>query len=189
MITTTLIALTLTVTPTHSGWEQTVPEVHVVAEGESLSSIDTSEGSPGPWTRLAFVNRDAFEDPNVIDVGTVLVIPHADGRRLQWTPPTPSFSSGSSDTSWAPSSATSSGGGSCGGDLPPCSVMYCESGGDIHAENSTSSASGKWQVTSGTWGGYGGYDSAADAPEEVQDAWAADLWDGGAGASHWEQCL
>lgn len=63
-----------------------------------------------------------------------------------------------------------SGGGRCGGDLPPCWIMMRESGGDPRAQNPTSSASGKWQMLDSTWAGYGGYAHASDAPEEVQDA-------------------
>jgi len=75
--------------------------------------------------------------------------------------------------------------GACGGDLPTCAIMMCESGGDIHAENPSSSASGKWQILSSTWGGFGGYRRAADAPEWVQDARARQIWAGGAGRSQW----
>ena len=35
--------------------------------------------------------------------------------------------------------------------------MMRESGGDIRAQNPTSSASGKWQFIASTWAGYGGY--------------------------------
>jgi hypothetical protein len=85
------------------------------------------------------------------------------------------------------SRAAPSGGGSgrCGGNLPPCCVMYRESGGSLTAQNPTSTASGKWQFLDSTWAGYGGYASAYLAPESVQDAKAAALWAGGAGASHW----
>lgn len=79
----------------------------------------------------------------------------------------------------------SGGGGRCGGNLPPCCVMQRESGGSITAQNPTSTASGKWQFINGTWNGYGGYAEAWQAPESVQDAKAAELWAGGAGASHW----
>jgi hypothetical protein len=63
--------------------------------------------------------------------------------------------------------------------------MQRESGGNTHAQNPTSSASGKWQFINSTWNGYGGYPTAASAPESVQDAKAAELWAGGAGAGHW----
>lgn len=79
--------------------------------------------------------------------------------------------------------------GRCGGSLPSCSVMMCESKGNIRARNPRSSAAGKWQITHGTWGGYGGYSSADQAPEETQDARARELWAGGNGRGHWQQCL
>lgn len=80
--------------------------------------------------------------------------------------------------------------GRCGGSLPTCAVMACESGGDIRVRNHRgSSASGKWQIIKSTWDGYGGYAEARDAPEHVQDAKARELWAGGAGRGHWRSCL
>lgn len=67
--------------------------------------------------------------------------------------------------------------------------MMCESGGDIRAQNSSSTASGKWQFLSSSWNGYGGYPEAYLAPESVQDDLARIFWDGGNGSSHWAQCL
>jgi hypothetical protein len=74
--------------------------------------------------------------------------------------------------------------GECGGSLPTCCIMMRESGGNPTVYN-PSGASGKWQFMPGTWAGYGGYGSAAQAPEWVQDARAAQIWAGGAGASNW----
>lgn len=84
-----------------------------------------------------------------------------------------------------PAYTAEQGNGQCGGDLPPCYVMNRESGGNIRAKNPTSSASGKWQFLDSTWQGYGGYTRAMDAPEEVQDARARQLYAGGRGCSHW----
>lgn len=75
--------------------------------------------------------------------------------------------------------------GACGGDLPPCSVMMCESGGNLTAQNRHSTASGKWQILDSTWNGFGGYSRAMYAPESVQDDKARELYAGGAGRSQW----
>jgi hypothetical protein len=71
----------------------------------------------------------------------------------------------------------------------PTHIVMCESGGDYSAENATSTASGAYQILDSSWAGYGGYYHAADAPPSVQDAKAAEMWAGGAGASHWAACL
>ena len=51
-----------------------------------------------------------------------------------------------------------------------------------------SGASGKYQAMPSTWGGYAGFQYAADAPEAIQDLWASELWNNGAGCSHWAAC-
>lgn len=92
----------------------------------------------------------------------------------------------------------------CGGDLPPCSVLRRESmmaadpprvwNGNCYmpagslGQCGRSTASGLWQVLRSTWRGFGGYVNAADAPADVQNAFARQLWDGGAGCSHWSAC-
>jgi hypothetical protein len=84
-----------------------------------------------------------------------------------------------------PQQAGSSTGHACGGDLPPCCVMMRESKGNPNVVNASSGAAGKWQFMPGTWAGYGGYSSAAQAPESVQDARARQIYAGGAGAGNW----
>jgi hypothetical protein len=73
-----------------------------------------------------------------------------------------------------------------GGYAIPERIVMCESGGDYRAQNPNSSASGAYQIIDSTWDGYGGYQSAGDAPPHVQDQRAAQLWAGGAGRHHWE---
>ncbi|MDN6526349.1 MAG: transglycosylase family protein, partial [Tetragenococcus halophilus] len=67
-------------------------------------------------------------------------------------------------------------------------IAQRESGGDIHATNPTSGASGKFQFLQNTWDSvapaeYQG-SPAANAPEHVQDAAAQKLYDT-AGPSQW----
>jgi hypothetical protein len=88
----------------------------------------------------------------------------------------------------APSQASSVSGGTCGGNLPPCYVVKRESGGSPTAQNPHSTASGTYQFVDGTWNGYGGYQHAKDAPQSVQAAKAAEIWNGGKGCSHWNAC-
>lgn len=88
-------------------------------------------------------------------------------------------------TTPAPTPVVAAPTGACGGNLPPCCVMLRESGGNPTAVNPSSGASGKWQFMPDTWQGFDGYPTAAQAPEAVQDARAAQIWAGGAGAGHW----
>lgn len=77
----------------------------------------------------------------------------------------------------------------CGGELPTCHVLECESGGNPEAQNPSSSASGLWQITNGTWNHYRGYHRAREAPASVQNDKAVELWAGGEGSGHWRACL
>jgi septal ring factor EnvC (AmiA/AmiB activator) len=72
-----------------------------------------------------------------------------------------------------------------GGWAIPASVVICESGGQNLPPNSAG-ASGYYQILPSTWTGEGGTGPAAYlAPKSEQDAIAAKLWDGGAGARNW----
>lgn len=88
----------------------------------------------------------------------------------------------------APSTGPVGRGGICGGDLPPCYVVQRESGFNPQAQNPTSSASGLYQFIDQTWGGYGGYARASQAPASVQAARARQVWAGGAGCAAWSAC-
>jgi murein DD-endopeptidase MepM/ murein hydrolase activator NlpD len=54
-------------------------------------------------------------------------------------------------------------------------IKAMESGGDYTVAAATSTASGAYQFLDSSWGGYGGYVRAKDAPPAVQDAKAAEL--------------
>lgn len=75
----------------------------------------------------------------------------------------------------------------------PWSYVKCESGGNYtnkirgwHPTRRT--PSGAYMITRGTWNGYGGYTFAFQAPPEVQDAKASELWADGRGKGHWRSC-
>ncbi len=115
---------------------------------------------------------------------------YAEQQSAQWfamaaSRPAPVALPAKSKRSGTVGAAARYGSGACGGDLPPCSVLACESGGNLTAENPHSTASGKWQILDSTWGGYGGYSRAMYAPEEVQDERARQIYAGGAGRSAW----
>lgn len=93
--------------------------------------------------------------------------------------PPPVVQSVSTTSASTPASYSSSGGW-----VIPSAVVQCESGGQNLAPNSASAA-GYYQIIKSTWAGYGGYSSANEAPKSVQDAKAAQLWNGGKGSGDW----
>jgi septal ring factor EnvC (AmiA/AmiB activator) len=101
-----------------------------------------------------------------------------------------SSSSGSSSVSSGSSSSGSSFSsgpalGPSGGWAIPYPIVLCESGGQNLPPNSAG-ASGYYQIMPATWAGEGGTGPAAYlASKAEQDAVAARLWNGGAGASNW----
>jgi len=120
--------------------------------------------------------RVASRRPVVVVLAAVLV------ATLTFAPGTAEAHSVGPSRSRAPGSIN---GLACGGDLPPCFVLWRESRGNPTAQNRRSSASGKWQAIDSTWAGFGGYRKARHAPPEVQDDFARRLWNGGRGCRHW----
>ena len=78
------------------------------------------------------------------------------------------------------------GGGTCAGSIPG-NIIFRESKCNPMAVNSRSGAAGKYQFLASTWNNYGGYSTADQAPESVQDEYAAGLWAAG-GCHHWNAC-
>lgn len=158
------------------GWEQTTTEAYVVQPDDTLSSIDKAEDSPGPWTRLAYVNRDKFQHPDVIEAGTVLLIPGSDGKRLDYTPlapPVVATTSGSSGSSGYSGSVWDA-------------LAECESGGDWSADTGNGYAGGL-QHSPSTWTSHGGEGSPADASREEQIA-VAERVQASQGWGAWPAC-
>lgn len=86
-------------------------------------------------------------------------------------------------------SAPSGGGCHAAPGTPGQAILMRESEGNPRVYNRQGSgASGCWQFMPGTWGNYGGYANAADAPVSVQNERAKQVWAGGAGCSHWAAC-
>lgn len=85
-------------------------------------------------------------------------------------------------------STSSGGGGGLGataGWAIPYKIVLCESGGQNLPPNSAG-ASGYYQILPSTWSEFGGSGPAAyEASKSEQDAVAARIWNGGAGASNW----
>lgn len=66
-------------------------------------------------------------------------------------------------------------------------IKRLESGGNYQAQNPRSTASGAYQVLNSTWNGYAGYQRAADAPPEIQDQFARELY-ARRGSQPWVVC-
>jgi Transglycosylase-like domain len=72
--------------------------------------------------------------------------------------------------------------------VPPESIAICESGGNP-TTNTGNGFYGKWQFTLATWRSVTGLPGLpSDYSEAVQDAAAAKLYAGGAGAGNWPVC-
>ncbi len=94
-------------------------------------------------------------------------------------------SNGSGDGSASGPGAGSATLGPASGWVIPYAIVLCESGGQILPPNSAG-ASGYYQIIPSTWQLFGGTGPAAYlASKAEQDAVAARIWNGGAGASNW----
>lgn len=168
-----------------------------ISEPVSTTTLSRSVAAivaAAPATPVRAVERpelNAFADVGDVTLVSAAVASHA-AADIDVTPPPPTTTTTTTapppPPAPAPAPVAAPSTGRCGGDLPPCWVMMRESGGNIRAQNPSSSASGKWQFISSTWAGFGGYAEAYLAPESVQDAKARQLWANGAGCGHWGAC-
>jgi hypothetical protein len=86
--------------------------------------------------------------------------------------------------------------GACGGDLPPCYVMWRESRDEPGAVNPCDCAFGKWQFQQPTWDTVARESGRSDlvgvrassVDVGTQDAMARALWAHGAGCGNWSAC-
>lgn len=161
------------------------PVAHTVLQGETLYGIAGSTlSNPARWTDLWNANRPMVPNPNLIHPGLVLTVPagHVDppaGAVSVISAPvharTPLLPAPVHRHAAPPVQAASSAptGGSGLGTLPPIfsTIEKCESGGNPHAQNPHSSASGLFQEIDSTWHAYGGTTTrAADASVAEQIA-------------------
>jgi len=173
-----------------------VPDgVHVVEPGDTLSGLF------GPWwgyvciTNVAkgtIAHCDLIHPGQRLDSSVTLEEMAVIDAWVAALPPPPEpvvvevrHRQRSAPVASEPQSAPQASGGPSNGWAIPEAIVMCESGGNYSAENPTSSASGAYQIIDGTWGGYGGYSHASDAPPSVQDERAAQIYAGGAGRGHW----
>ena len=133
-----------------------------VAAGDSLSTISARYDTPGGPYRLAHVNRDVIDHPDLIEAGQQLVLPTGDGKR--WKPrPTPGASR--SNTSSPASSSSGSSAATPTGDVWGA-LAQCESGG-TNADTGNG-YSGYFQFSDATFQSLGYSGSASDHSYAVQ---------------------
>jgi LysM repeat protein len=162
------------------------PKIHVVAEGESLSSIATDNNLPS-WMPLWDVNTN-IQNPDQINPGEQLVIPTpplpTTDRPLPagYDAPAPVVATAAPAVSSSPVAARVTAAPS--GDLF-ARIRARESGGN-YAENTGNGYYGAYQFSLGTWQGVGGTGNPANASPAEQDARAQMLY-AARGCSPWPQ--
>lgn len=151
---------------------------HVVAAGESLSTIATDSSLPS-WMPIWNANTN-LQNPDQINPGDELVIPNPDEQLAErplpagYGAPTPVAVTAAPAGSYrsAPRSAANYGTPANGLAARVCA----RESGCNYSTNTGNGYYGAYQYDVGTWGGYGGYARADLAPKEVQDAKFAETY-------------
>lgn len=149
-------------------------KTYIVVIGDSLTKIAEAYKLDS-WLPLWNANTK-LTDPNVINPGDELIIP--DGpttdRPLpaQPTPAVAPVQTSAVRASSRPAAVVNRAAPT--GDVF-ARIRMRESGGN-YATNTGNGYYGAYQFDVGTWGGYGGYKYASDAPPAVQDAKAAETY-------------
>ena len=129
------------------------PRTVTVQAGDTLHSIANRTDAVGGPYRIAQVNRDRIDHPDLIEAGQVLILPSVDGKR--WRPrPEPKASRSWTATSSSSSSPSGSSSHPSGGDVW-WQLAQCESGGDW-AANTGNGYYGGLQHSLTTWRAFGG---------------------------------
>ncbi|HWH33599.1 MAG TPA: transglycosylase family protein [Egibacteraceae bacterium] len=153
--------------------------IHIVARGESLSSIAASYGYTGEddWRHIYDANPTKLDDPNLIFTGLHLRIPTAEENFVRRDLPVPVVAAveaaprraGAARASRSATPAPS------GGAAPAVAgagvwdqLAQCESGGNWSI-NTGNGYSGGLQFHPGTWTGHGGGEYAPTASQATRE--------------------
>ncbi|HSX48005.1 MAG TPA: transglycosylase family protein [Candidatus Nanoarchaeia archaeon] len=180
-----LVGLALLAAPAHADQNQTPQtnnnnqpkveaQIHKVTEGESLSSI-AYDNKLDTWRPLWNANPQ-LNDPDIIHPDDQLTIPTGptEDRPLPAQTVAPVASSQNTSFAHPRPNARVANYALGSGDIF-ARIRLRESGGN-YAANTGNGYYGAYQYNDGTWGGYGGYRHASDAPPAVQDQKAAETY-------------
>lgn len=162
--------------------------VYVVKAGDTLTSIGEKYGVKYP--RLFNANKQ-IANPDIIDVGDKVKIPKPTAkfakRALVSAAPVATSQTVAYTASYRQSAPAATNPAPADGSVWD-KIAQCESGGNWQI-NTGNGYSGGLQFAAGTWGGYKGYASAADAPKSVQIERAEQVRAGRGGSySAWPAC-
>lgn len=148
-------------------------KTYIVVLGDSLTKIAEAYKLES-WLPLWNANTK-LTDPNIINPGDELIIPDGPTTdRPLPEQPKPAVAPVQASAAKATYRSASVSKPAPSGDVF-ARIRMRESGGN-YATNTGNGYYGAYQFDVGTWGGYGGYKYASDAPPAVQDAKAAETY-------------